>query len=242
MKVIAHRGLSALYPENTLLAFEAALKNGAMAIECDVQLTRDNIPVLFHDDILVRITGKKGRIADYSYQELLEQDFGRWFAPEFKNTKICSLQDLLQIKSSIECFLELKRNPDDTDLSMQYLADTCLLLLKQTPHSHNIHFISFDDGVLQYLLTQTSDYKYGLNIEKNITEEQWQTLSSYDYIGYDIMHLTPQDIQRAKRLGLSVGCYTCNSDAEILKAYEMGADMVITDNTIYTRDVLEGIR
>lgn len=241
MKVIAHRGLSALYPENTLLAFEVAVKNGATTIECDVQLTRDNVPVLFHDDVLIRITGQSGRIADYSYEELLGQDFGAWFAPEFRNTKICALRDLLQTEAPTELFLELKRTPQDTDLSMQHLADACLWTVKQISHSHNIYFISFDDGVLEYLLRQTSDYKYGLNIEKTVTEDQWNRSSLYDYIGFDISQVTAQDIKKAKTMGLSVGCYTCNREAEILKAYEMGAYMVMTDNLVYTREVLKAV-
>ena len=69
----AHRGASQYAPENTLMAFDLGLSMGANGIETDIQLTRDGIPVLFHDDTLMRMTGKEGSVADYTYEEL------RWF-------------------------------------------------------------------------------------------------------------------------------------------------------------------
>ncbi|MBR2871361.1 MAG: hypothetical protein IKB98_08340 [Clostridia bacterium] len=70
----AHRGASEYYPENTILSFDKGLEMGANGIETDVQVTKDGILVLFHDDTLNRVTGKSGCIADYTYSELLEFD------------------------------------------------------------------------------------------------------------------------------------------------------------------------
>jgi glycerophosphoryl diester phosphodiesterase len=67
---IAHRGASAQAPENTLRAFECALALGADGIELDAQTTRDGVPVVFHDADLRRLTGKRGRLADLSWEEL----------------------------------------------------------------------------------------------------------------------------------------------------------------------------
>lgn len=66
----AHRGASEYAPENTLLSFCLGIYMGANGIETDVQLTKDGVPVLFHDDSLTRVTGESGRIADYTYAEL----------------------------------------------------------------------------------------------------------------------------------------------------------------------------
>jgi len=60
MLIFAHRGLSSDYPENTLLAFKMAFQKNIDGVEFDVQLTKDNIPVVFHDFKLNRIFGKKG--------------------------------------------------------------------------------------------------------------------------------------------------------------------------------------
>ena len=70
----AHRGASTYYPENTMLSFRKGLEMGANGIETDVQITKDGILVLFHDDTLERVTGKSGCIADYTYSQLLDLD------------------------------------------------------------------------------------------------------------------------------------------------------------------------
>ena len=70
---IAHRGLhdrAAGVIENSRSAFQRAIDKG-FSIECDLQLTRDGVPVVFHDDRLERLTGLKGYVRDISSDELL---------------------------------------------------------------------------------------------------------------------------------------------------------------------------
>lgn len=68
--IIAHRGASAELPENTLVAFRRALALGVDGIELDVRLTRDGVPVVFHDASLRRLTGVPGRLADLTWRAL----------------------------------------------------------------------------------------------------------------------------------------------------------------------------
>ena len=77
--VIAHRGASAEAPENTLPAFERALAVGVVEVELDVQLSRDGVPVLFHDGSLDEKTSLRGRLRDHTAQELARADIGSWF-------------------------------------------------------------------------------------------------------------------------------------------------------------------
>jgi glycerophosphoryl diester phosphodiesterase len=70
MKVMAHRGYSGKYPENTMLAFEEAAKTGADGIELDVQLTKDGQVVVIHDERIDRTTDGSGWVKDYTYEEL----------------------------------------------------------------------------------------------------------------------------------------------------------------------------
>ncbi len=67
---IAAMGFSGLYPENTLIAFQKALEAGANGLEVDAHLTKDNVVVLSHDEIIDRTTDGQGRISDYTYKEL----------------------------------------------------------------------------------------------------------------------------------------------------------------------------
>lgn len=66
----AHRGASEYAPENTMLSFNLGIYMGANGIETDVQLTKDGVAVLFHDDTLKRVTGAEGSIGDYTFEEL----------------------------------------------------------------------------------------------------------------------------------------------------------------------------
>lgn len=66
----AHRGASHYAPENTMLAFYLGIWMGANGIETDVQLTADGVPVLFHDDALLRVTGQPGHVRDYDLKQL----------------------------------------------------------------------------------------------------------------------------------------------------------------------------
>ena len=78
-QIIAHRGASAYAPENTLPAFERAQELGALDVELDVQLSRDDVLVLYHDKTLDRKTERTGRVRDHDAAELAKIDIGSWF-------------------------------------------------------------------------------------------------------------------------------------------------------------------
>jgi glycerophosphoryl diester phosphodiesterase len=78
-QIIAHRGASAYAPENTLPAFERAQELGAVDVELDVQLSRDDVLVLYHDKTLDRKTERTGRVRDHDAAELAKIDIGSWF-------------------------------------------------------------------------------------------------------------------------------------------------------------------
>ena len=74
MIIFAHRGFSGLYPENTMLAFRKAAEVGCDGIELDVQLTKDGVIVIMHDETIDRTTNGKGNLRDYTYEELCAFD------------------------------------------------------------------------------------------------------------------------------------------------------------------------
>jgi glycerophosphoryl diester phosphodiesterase len=85
--VIAHRGASAEAPENTLPAFEAAVRCGAEAVELDVRLTADGAPVVIHDATLERTTDRSGPVAALTLAELRAVDAGSRFTPDAGRTR-----------------------------------------------------------------------------------------------------------------------------------------------------------
>lgn len=111
--LIAHRGWQRRYPENTAAAIQGAIAAGARAVEIDVQLSADGIPVLHHDRSLWRLCRRRGRVADYAWSELAslrasEPDrFGQRFAAE-PLLRLDHLVELLQDHPQVHLFLEAK--------------------------------------------------------------------------------------------------------------------------------------
>ena len=97
MELIAHRGLSARAPENTLAALRLALDERADGVEWDVQASADGVPILLHDDTLDRTTDGSGRADGYTLAELRSLDAGSWFDSSYGGQPIPSLAEALAL-------------------------------------------------------------------------------------------------------------------------------------------------
>ncbi|MBI4672762.1 MAG: glycerophosphodiester phosphodiesterase [Chloroflexi bacterium] len=94
--ILAHRGASAYAPENTIAAFRLAHELGADGIEFDVQLTRDQIPVVIHDAAVDRTTNGAGRVRDLTVAEIARLDAGTWKTEDFRGEAIPTLAQVFQ--------------------------------------------------------------------------------------------------------------------------------------------------
>ena len=117
--VIAHRGSSSEAPENTLPAFEAAVRQGADAIELDVRLTADGAPVVIHDATLDRTTDRTGVVAALTLADLRTVDAGWQFTPDHGRTHPCrggetripTLGEVLWAFPKLNILVEIKEPP-----------------------------------------------------------------------------------------------------------------------------------
>lgn len=96
VSVIAHRGLSEQYPENTLLAFQKAVELGVDFIELDVRETIDGEIAVIHDETVDRTTDGKGYVKDLTYEEIRKLDAGKWKG-RFEGVKVPALDEVLQV-------------------------------------------------------------------------------------------------------------------------------------------------
>ena len=110
-EVTAHRGASAAYPENTMLAFQMAKEMNADWIELDVQLTQDGVPVILHDSNLRRTTGVNRNIWEVTYEEIQELDAGSWLSPEFSDQRIPTLDQVLEFAGQEDIRLNIELKP-----------------------------------------------------------------------------------------------------------------------------------
>ncbi|MCK0189604.1 hypothetical protein MWU84_06500 [Arenibacter sp. F20364] len=95
--ICAHRGANETHPENTLAAFEEAIKLGAQMIELDVQMTKDNQLVIMHDDKVNRTTNGRGLVKELRLKKIKKLDAGKWKSKEFKKERVPTLKEALDI-------------------------------------------------------------------------------------------------------------------------------------------------
>lgn len=157
-RLIAHRGYPTQFPENSLAGIRASIAAGARFIEVDVQLSRDGVPVLFHDRQLRRLCGVSGSIAQYRESELRAMRLANSALP------IATLAELRQLASSnphVRFFIELKRIAiahfgaesvwHKVELELRPLRTQCVI-------------ISFDTDILH--LAQADGWALGVVIER----------------------------------------------------------------------------
>lgn len=140
LEIVAHRGYSARAPENTLAAIERAIAAGADAVEWDVHLTADGVPVVIHDDSLERTTTGMGRVRDHTLAQLRALDAGRWFGPGFAGEPIPTLAEALARtrRRVARVYTEIKAGADEAEV------DRILDLVRAVDRTGDCVFISFD--------------------------------------------------------------------------------------------------
>lgn len=108
-RVIGHRGAAGYAPENTLPGFTLALRLGVDAVELDVHLSRDGVPVVLHDDTLDRTTNGSGPVAAASSADLKRLDAGAWFHESWRETRLPFLEEALgAVAGHVPVVIELK--------------------------------------------------------------------------------------------------------------------------------------
>lgn len=143
MKIIAHRGFSGIYPENTMLAFKKAIEIGADGIELDVHLSKDGQVMIIHDEALKRTTGLDGVISDYTRAELEKISAGKTKNDEFGFTPIPSLEEYLAFMAEHRdkiTNIELKTAP----VYYPEIEEKTLELVRKFDLEKNIIYSSFN--------------------------------------------------------------------------------------------------
>lgn len=129
-ELMAHRGNSALAPENTLAAFAKAVESGAVWTELDVHLSADGQIVVIHDATVDRTTDGTGAVAGMTLAQLKSLDAGSWFGPEFVGERIPTLREVIDLVGDrIRLNVEIKSadNPHTVPKVIKALADAGVL-------------------------------------------------------------------------------------------------------------------
>ena len=156
-KLIAHRGIfdNKIVPENSIEAFKKAIRKDYI-IELDVNLTKDKKIVVFHDDLLDRMTNKKGKIKDYKLDELKDIKLLN------TNYSIPTLSEVLKlVKGKVPLLIEMKYDNKSFELPR-------LLLKELSDYNGEVAIQSFDPFLVSYFRFHKNNYLRGLLIDRKI--------------------------------------------------------------------------
>lgn len=225
--IIAHRGASAVAPENTLAAFEAAIAAGADGIEFDVRLTRDHVPVVIHDQTLRRTGGVRGRVADLTFAEFSQVDVGSWFGESFAAQQVPSLEQLFELFRTNDMLLYLEMKSQE----QPQLAEACCRLIEEHRLKDRVVFECFEHSALEIVK----------NIDPTLrTAALFQSPASFilkraQAIGASEIALhhrlaNKRLVEKAGLANLKVVTWTVDDPAWIDRARAYGIEALITNN------------
>ncbi len=220
----AHRGASAYYKENTMLAFKKAIELGCDAIETDVHLSRDGRLVLIHDDKVDRTTNKKGYVKDYTFREL-------------SKLGIPSLEQLIVLtkRQRIILNIEIKTGPSWYEGIEEKVVET----LKRYHIINSTIVSSFN----HYALVRVKELCREVQIGLIYAEVLYKPEKYCQYVGAEAIHpfyrtLTRSIVESLHAAGFKVRPYTVNSEGAMRRMIDMEVDMIITDYPDRLKNIL----
>jgi len=227
-EIYAHRGASRIAPENTMQAFKLAQKIGADGIETDVQLTKDGVPVLIHDESLKRTTNGSGFVYQYTYEQLKNLDAGSWFSSKFQDETIPTLETFLRWiqNTSLSLNLELKNNVVEYPEIESIVQDQ----LSQFNMETRTVISSFNAESVRRYHDLFPEAQTALLLSKRVKDP----LARVRETGANSLHakystVTKRFVKTCHDNGIPIRIYTVNRPSRITRCYKLKCDAIFTD-------------
>lgn len=241
--IFAHRGANAGFPENTIPAFEEALRVGTNYIETDTQLTRDGIPVLHHDDNVASLTGEDRFVGDLTYKELRKLDAGYNFSSDGGNSfphrgkgiYIPTLDEVLKKLKNGKFNIDIK---DGTPETAQIVLD----IVKKCKAQDRVLLASFAPSALVYVREKAPEIATSAcqkEVVKFLIDSllKGQRVKDVPYNAlqvpekqHGIKVVNKRFLKGARALGLQVHVWTINDEETMKRLLDLKVDGIITDH------------
>lgn len=230
--VEGHRGYCAKFPENTLISFAAAMDLGVDAIEFDVWLSKDQIPVLMHDGNAKRTCGVDRSLRDMTLAEIKEMDAG--YAEKFgeafvgRGIKVPTLRELLTLvqekRPNLLLGVEIKDYTEKT-------VDLTVALLEEFGVLQNVYFYAFDAKIIKYLYQKYNARTMGYPDFQMLRFERGD-YRYYKEIGLSMRVVKSEifDLYSAKNLPMHMYC--ADNEEDVALCVEKGADLITANNPV----------
>ncbi len=237
--LIAHRGASAHAPENTLAAFELALKHNADAIELDAKLTADGHVIVIHDQTVERTTDGEGRVGSLTLEALKELDAGSFFDIAFKGERLPTLDEVFAAVGQRTIInVELTNYASLTD----DLPGKVCELVKRHRLESRVLFSSFNPLALIRAHRRLPQVPIGLLAfpgSKGALARSWLgSIIPHQTLNPELGDVTPRLIERVHHSGRRVFVYTVNQPADMRRLFDAGVDGIFTDDPLLARQTL----
>jgi glycerophosphoryl diester phosphodiesterase len=229
--VTGHRGNKSRTPENTLIAIEHAIEQGADYAEIDIQSTSDGELVLFHDADLMRIASMPLRLRDMTLEELRHVDAGSWFAPGFQGERIPTLEEAMDLaRGRIRLNIELKYTWSDP-----HLAGRAARAIRDNDFESECVVSSLDVRGLTEFSQSLDAVPTGLIVFQAIGDV---SRVDVDFLSLSAGRASARLVRDAHWRGRQVHVWTVNDLSTALSMIEIGVDNIITDEPRLIRDLM----
>lgn len=226
-KIVAHRGFSSQFPENTLLAFQKAIEIGANYLELDVHKTKDNFLVVIHDKSVDRTSssGENGLIAEMTLEEVQNVSVGysAKFGDQFPNEKVPLLKEVLELaKGKIKVCIEVKKENTEQEI---------LKIIQETEMENEVIVFSFFPSVLQNF--KNVDQKIPtLFLVDEFSDEALLKAKEMNCFAIGVGNETVVDVKLIVEIhskNLEIWQWTIDDEAEIKRLMGLNIDGLITN-------------
>lgn len=225
-----HRGYCAKYPENTMLSYKKALELPLDAIEFDVWLTKDKVPVLMHDGNAVRTCGVNRHLRDMTLEEVkqLEPACTEQFGDTFKGIglQVPTLEELLiycsEHRPDIILGVEIKEYTEEN-------VDLTVALLKKYGFFERCFFYAFNARIIKYIKTHYNGRTMGYP-DFSMAEYEPDTYDYYDEIGLS-MNIVKSEIGHVFiEKGFPVHMYCADTPEDVALCIQKGASLITAND------------
>lgn len=238
--LVAHRGVSARFPENTLAAFGAAVADGAAMLELDVGLSRDGELVVLHDETLDRTTDGEGFLRDHDLEELRRLDAGSWFDPRFAREPLPTLAETLRrVGREIAINVEIKPEAVASQAAGG-VEDEVVALVRAEGLLDRVVVSSFEPTAVARVKRAEPDLRAAVLFHHEMAFDPavFVGLFGADGLHVNQRHLTPDMVASLHGAGLYVAAYTANEVEDLRRLVELGVDGIFTDDVARARKLL----
>lgn len=228
--LVAHRGASAVAPENTMAAFELALNAGADLIETDIQFTKDDKVVIFHDKDLSRTSDSEGIIGEMNFTDLEKVDNGSWFNEKFKGQRIMLLEELIEFLQG-KAYLNLEIKSRETSV-IDYRVDKIIDTVKKYNFQNQTLFSSFDYGLMAKIKKNHPELFVGviqIPGDTHLPSELCKPIGAVSFV-CDINDVNEKIAEDARNNNIVLAVYSIDNEEQLAMARKLGIKAIVTNH------------